>query len=601
MATAQQLTEEELDKKYGGGVKSSPSAQGGAAAGGGPSEAELNKKYGEAPSDNTQKTVLETNTPAIPKSYGFTGGNVFANIGRGVKELAGGVADMGKDVLFPPGKTEGDKLKYLGNKYIFDPADEQAKKAQTASSPWESIGHSVASALPIVGPWAAGLGEQAGTGDVGGALSRGATQVAAGELAGKVGPRLLPKVSARGVGERVGSLGTSGETPVLSAPPIGQDIRDVRAGVGKKIWQPPTPTRNVEGVDVPGKPAAGALTKKADLLAKAGGFVGGGAIGGALGMPGFGEFGGGVMGGAVAPSLMEHMFPEPKEWSAGRERENAFTDKATELEKRGKQQDLIDAKSARENRLVKAEDVRQQKAALKASQNPFANMRGSGDFYQPSSAQPTEMASGSPNGNPAALQASGWKGPKPTVAIPELGSPENPGWHSPLSKRMPKAKVATPELGSAENPGLHSNMPTGRGSMPKVEAELGSVDNPGFHSPLSSRMPKKPSAVAAPSLMASGKGWEEPQSSVAAPTVGADADVMRLPVPRDAGPGINPNYAASIPRGELTEMSKRGVAGAGHHMQQLGKKVIYMPEEILGGKKDKIEFDKDGNVRRTEK
>jgi hypothetical protein len=51
---------------------------------------------------------------------------------------------------------------------------------------------------------------------------------------------------------------------------------------------------------------------------------------------------------------------------------------------------------------------------------------------------------------------------------PELGSPENPGFHSKLPTTMPKKiepSAPTPELGSPENPGWHSKIPN---TMPKT-------------------------------------------------------------------------------------------------------------------------------------
>jgi hypothetical protein len=51
---------------------------------------------------------------------------------------------------------------------------------------------------------------------------------------------------------------------------------------------------------------------------------------------------------------------------------------------------------------------------------------------------------------------------------PELGSPENPGWHSKLPTTMPKKiepPSPPPELGSPENPGWHSKIPN---TMPKA-------------------------------------------------------------------------------------------------------------------------------------
>src|SRR5260370_1203588 len=75
----------------------------------------------------------------MPENYGFTAGNMAGQAWQGTKELVGGLYTMGKDVLFPDGATEGEKLRWLANKYIFDPADEQERKAQKSTSTLEPI------------------------------------------------------------------------------------------------------------------------------------------------------------------------------------------------------------------------------------------------------------------------------------------------------------------------------------------------------------------------------------------------------------------------------------------------------------------------------
>src|SRR5580658_650511 len=73
---------------------------------------------------------------------------------------------------------------------------------------------------------------------------------------------------------------------------------------------------------------------------------------------------------------------------------------------------------------------------------------------------------------------------------PQLGSPENPGFHSKLPTTMPKKIEATPELGSPDNPGWHAPLPV---TMPKqiaITPELGSPENPGWHSKIPNTMPK---------------------------------------------------------------------------------------------------------------
>ncbi len=131
-----------------------------------------------------QPTDFEREHPPVPGYYGFTPSNLYQQTKQGLKGMVTGAYQFGKDALLPAGKTEGQKLNWLANKYIFDPAyRENAIAAQygAAGKPLQSIGHSIAAALPLVGPWAAGLGEQAGQGDVGGALAQGTAQAATAE------------------------------------------------------------------------------------------------------------------------------------------------------------------------------------------------------------------------------------------------------------------------------------------------------------------------------------------------------------------------------------------------------------------------------------
>ena len=73
---------------------------------------------------------------------------------------------------------------------IVEPMVNEAAKAQSAQSPYEKFGHTLASGIPFLGPWAAGLGEQAGAkvnpqtgeyepGDIAGAVAEAATTLGA--------------------------------------------------------------------------------------------------------------------------------------------------------------------------------------------------------------------------------------------------------------------------------------------------------------------------------------------------------------------------------------------------------------------------------------
>jgi hypothetical protein len=154
----------------------------------------------------------------IPENYGFSLGNIASNAWEGAKGLVGSGYEAGKDLLTLEGKNkQGEEVHGLGglvgmdpeghfnplprisalaHKYVIDPAASEQHKSQailadTNEPTWkrqlESAGHGLASEVPLVGPWAAHLGEKAGTGDIGGT---------AGEIAGTVGAgEALPKIA----------------------------------------------------------------------------------------------------------------------------------------------------------------------------------------------------------------------------------------------------------------------------------------------------------------------------------------------------------------------------------------------------------------------
>jgi hypothetical protein len=149
----------------------------------------LNHVTGKAAPTTAANTAEKA--PQMPENYGFTPGNLASNAWEGLKQMGSSAVQFGKDVLDPRVPVvQGDDS--LLQKYVAGPAAAEQQKARTAKTPLESVGHSVAEAIPLIGPWAASLGEQAGTGDVGGAAAKGAAQVGAaealphmGEIAGK--------------------------------------------------------------------------------------------------------------------------------------------------------------------------------------------------------------------------------------------------------------------------------------------------------------------------------------------------------------------------------------------------------------------------------
>jgi len=144
---------------------------------------------------------------SIPENYGFTPSNMAGQAWQGTKELTSGLYEMGKDILFPPGATEAEKLKFLAHKYIIDPADEQERKAQTAASPSESVGHSIAAAIPLVGPWAAILANKLNRPMFGGAMARAVRKSPLPNWAAKVikSVKELGKQTAKGVARATGA------------------------------------------------------------------------------------------------------------------------------------------------------------------------------------------------------------------------------------------------------------------------------------------------------------------------------------------------------------------------------------------------------------
>lgn len=146
------------------------------------------------PADKSQDAVkaggkilpIQQQSDGVPELYGFTPTHLLSNAWEGVKGTAKGAYELGKDLVNNPNWVEGDNSTL--HKFVEQPMLDQSKKAAAdlqAGNTVSGIGHTVASGIPLVGPWAASLGEQAGSGDVGGALAKGAAQVATPIAAGK--------------------------------------------------------------------------------------------------------------------------------------------------------------------------------------------------------------------------------------------------------------------------------------------------------------------------------------------------------------------------------------------------------------------------------
>ena len=141
----------------------------------------------------TRRKAGEAETP---EWYGFTPSHMLS---EGGKALQGGwqfftdLIDVRKPIM---GKTG------LLHKYILDPQDQEIAKARDALHQHrysEMFGHALASDIPLFGPMAASLGEQAGKGDIGGATAQVATAYLTGKMGGKLAEssKALPEIYQR--------------------------------------------------------------------------------------------------------------------------------------------------------------------------------------------------------------------------------------------------------------------------------------------------------------------------------------------------------------------------------------------------------------------
>ena len=196
-ATAEPPTDEEIEAAYGKDVTPKVRAA---------------LKSGVAPMQ--KPTKFEEDRPQIPEHYGFTLGNIAKNVAGGAAGLVksgaqaaydttlgevnpdtgelehglGGIVGMNTKGEFAP----GERAQALTRKYITDPAVAAWDKGSEVGG-IEGAGHKAAAALPVIGPWAESLGEQAGTGDVGGATGQAAGTIGAGELIPRI-PALADKL-----------------------------------------------------------------------------------------------------------------------------------------------------------------------------------------------------------------------------------------------------------------------------------------------------------------------------------------------------------------------------------------------------------------------
>lgn len=148
----------------------------------------------QPPKATPQKKTQFEKANEIPSYYGFTPRNVGKNIYQGAKSMVTGTYDLGKTLLGTPDpKKQGGNVEQTLEK-IFQPMREQWKQAQEKYKLGrlsEAIGHGTAGLVPMVGPFAAQLGEQAGRGDIGGAVG----QAAGAALTAKAGDIAVDKIT----------------------------------------------------------------------------------------------------------------------------------------------------------------------------------------------------------------------------------------------------------------------------------------------------------------------------------------------------------------------------------------------------------------------
>lgn len=203
-ATAEPLSDEEIEGAYGKDV--SPKIRQALKTGVAKMQPPTNFEQENAHPYLESLGAREPGTSMQPQEYlGLPNTRLLKEAGKGALDLAkstaGAAYDVGLGKVNPDTgnieehglgglvgqNTKGEiapieRIGALTRKYVTDPAVAEWDKG-TAEGGLPEIGHKAAAMLPLVGPWAAGLGERAGTGDVAGAGAEAAGQVGLGEIA----------------------------------------------------------------------------------------------------------------------------------------------------------------------------------------------------------------------------------------------------------------------------------------------------------------------------------------------------------------------------------------------------------------------------------
>jgi hypothetical protein len=103
--------------------------------------------------------------------------NIAKNLASGIKGAVSGAGEMASDLASNPNwfstMPAGQRPSTM-QRFVTDPARAQVAQAEASPDTMQKAGHYLAAAVPLAGPWAASLGEQAGKGDVGGAAAQAA-------------------------------------------------------------------------------------------------------------------------------------------------------------------------------------------------------------------------------------------------------------------------------------------------------------------------------------------------------------------------------------------------------------------------------------------
>jgi hypothetical protein len=158
----------------------------------------------------------------------------------------------------------------------------------------------------------------------------------------------------------------------------------------------------------------GALTPGAETVGR----VAGGAIGAGAGSLVGHEYLGAAAGYKLGPSLMEQLFPEPKDIIEKRAQDARYKALGEELERRGKQQETLDRKAA-------IQQARQTKLdALKAKQQ--AAQAPPPSLFPGAQATSPQATAGLPSQALPQGTATPFPGPKPAQFVSKFAAPETP-------------------------------------------------------------------------------------------------------------------------------------------------------------------------------